>query len=353
MGCDISHEYGGESRSVEPKPEGEGADALGTGHIQPECDPITEWKKNESDCLREIQQRRNETTGCQVLWDELLCWPDANPGQTLTFDCPGVIVHFTKKRGWVKRNCTTQGWTDPSPPYAVACPLEEEIIRDGETETEHVIANKLDTVQNFVEFYLATVKTIYTIGYSVSTATLTIAVVVLISFRRLHCPRNYIHIHLFLTFILKAIAIFVRDLVVFQTEGTDYCSFSTSQCKISVVFSHYFMMTNFMWLLVEALYLNCLLLSSFPHGRRYFWWLVLFGWGVPTFFTTVWILVKVHFEDTACWDITDNSPYWWLIKGPIIFSVAVNFGLFINIIRILLKKLDPRRMNFSHSSQYR
>ncbi|XP_054846943.1 growth hormone-releasing hormone receptor [Eublepharis macularius] len=312
---------------------------LGNGHIQPECDPITEWKRNESDCLREIQQHRNETAGCKRIWDQLLCWPDANPGQTLTLDCPEVIVHFTKQRGWVKRSCTAQGWSDPFPPYSVACPIEDELIRDGEIEME--------------QFYMATVKTIYTVGYSISTASLTIAVVVLIAFRRLRCHRNYIHIHLFLTFILKAIAIFIKDVVVFQTEGTDYCSFSTTQCKISVVFSHYFMMTNFMWLLVEALYLNCLLLSSFRHGRRYFWWLVLFGWGTPTFFTTVWILVKVHFEDTACWDINEDSPYWWLIKGPIIFSVAVNFVLFINIIRILLKKLDPRQINFNNSSQYR
>ncbi|OXB64203.1 hypothetical protein ASZ78_003651 [Callipepla squamata] len=54
-----------------------------------------------------------------------------------------------------------------------------------------------------------------------------------------------------------------------------------------------------------------------------------------------------------CWDINQDSPYWWLIKGPIIISVGVNFVLFINIIRILLKKLDPRQINFNNSSQYR
>lgn len=47
------------------------------------------------------------------------------------------------------------------------------------------------------------------------------------------------------------------------------------------------MMTNFMWLLVEALYLNCLLLSSLSHGRRYFWWLVLFGWGRYGFYRKI------------------------------------------------------------------
>ncbi|XP_053120688.1 growth hormone-releasing hormone receptor [Hemicordylus capensis] len=307
--------------------------SLGCGQTHPECDSLSEWKRNESDCLREIQQHLNETAGCKRIWDDLLCWPDTNLGQTLTFSCPGILVHFMKQPGWVKRSCTAQGWSDPFPPYEVACPLEEEVA----LEVSH----------------FSTIKTIYTVGYSISTTSLIIAIGLLLAFRRLRCPRNYIHIHLFLSFILKAMAIFIKDAVLFQTEDIDHCSFSTTECKISVVFLHYFIMANFMWLLVEALYLNCLLLSSFPHRRRYFWWLVLLGWGIPTCFTLLWILVKAHFEDILCWDVNQGSPYWWLIKGPIIVSVGINFVLFINIIRILLKKLDTRQINFNNSSQYR
>ncbi|XP_059585351.1 growth hormone-releasing hormone receptor [Alligator mississippiensis] len=305
------------------------------GHVHPECDFITEIKKNENECLRDAEDLGNGTKGCKKTWDRLLCWPDADAGETIALPCPNILFYFMKKpAGLVRRNCTKKGWSDPFPSYHIACPVEDEIPIE-----EHS--------------YFSTVKIIYTVGYSISIASLTIAVTVLIAFRRLRCPRNYIHIQLFLTFILKAIAIFIKDAVLFQKEDIDHCSFSTTECKISVVFCHYFMMTNFMWLLVEALYLNSLLLSSLPHGRRYFWWLVLFGWGFPTFFTLVWILTKFYFEDTACWDINQGSPYWWLIKGPIILSVGVNSILFINIIRILLKKLDPRQINFNNSSQYR
>ncbi|XP_063003606.1 growth hormone-releasing hormone receptor [Elgaria multicarinata webbii] len=309
--------------------------SLGLAQSRPECDFFMEWKKNESDCLREINEHTNETAGCKRIWDQVLCWPETNPGQTLTFTCPGILFHFTQQPGLVKRNCTTEGWSDPFPPYSIVCPLDEDV-----------------TLGEQMAFF-STIKTIYTVGYSVSTTSLAMAIMVLSGFRRLHCPRNYIHVHLFLTFILKAAATFIKDLVLFQTEDPDACGFSTIECKISVVFCHFFTMTNFMWLLVEALYINCLLLSSFPHGRRYFWWLVLFGWGVPTFFTILWIVVKVHFEDISCWDEYPGSPYRWLIKGPIILSVGVNFILFINIIRILLKKLDPRQINFNNSSQYR
>ncbi|KAM6449648.1 growth hormone-releasing hormone receptor [Liasis olivaceus] len=302
--------------------------------LHSDCVPITEWKQNESDCLQEIQQHMNETAGCKRIWDRLLCWPDTNPGQTLTFTCPGILFHFTKQSGEVKRSCTAQGWSDPFPPYSIACSFEDEI--------------SLDELSFF-----STIQTIYTVGYSISATSLVMAVLVLVAFRRLRCPRNYIHVHLFLTFILKAIAIFIKDAVLLESEGSEYCSFSTPECKISVVLLHFFTMANFMWLLAEALYLNCLLFSSFPHGRRYYWWLVLFGWGVPTFFTTLWILLKVHFEDILCWDVNQGSPYWWLIQGPIILSVAVNFILFINIIQILLKKLNPRQTNFNNSFQYR
>lgn len=50
-------------------------------------------------------------------------------------------------------------------------------------------------------------------------------------------------------------------------------------CKLSVAFSYYASMTNFTWLLVEAIYLTCLLATAFPNGTRHFWWLVLGGWG--------------------------------------------------------------------------
>lgn len=43
--------------------------------------------------------------------------------------------------------------------------------------------------------------------------------------------------------------------------------------------SHFTTMTNFSWLLAEAVYLTCLLASTSPSTRRAFWWLVLAGWG--------------------------------------------------------------------------
>uniref|UniRef100_A0A4X2LKD7 Growth hormone releasing hormone receptor n=1 Tax=Vombatus ursinus TaxID=29139 RepID=A0A4X2LKD7_VOMUR len=237
--------------------------------------------------------------------------------------------------GTVRRDCTGMGWSDPSPPYLEACPVELESLAEEKS-------------------YFSTVKIIYTVGYSVSLASLLVAIMILMMLRRLRCPRNYIHVQLFCTFILKAVAVFLKDAIVLQEEDeVDHCTFSTTGCKLSVAFSYYASMTNFTWLLVEAIYLTCLLATAFSNGTRYFWWLVLGGWGFPMFFILVWIFFKLAFEDRVCWDMNESSPYWWIVKGPIVLSVGITFGLFLNIVRILLKKLEPGQNTFQSHAQYR
>ena len=67
-------------------------------------------------------------------------------------------------------------------------------------------------------------------------------------------------------------------------------------CKVSVATSHFATMTNFSWLLAEAVYLTCLLASTSPSTRITFWWLVLAGWGEHR--GLVWALC-------GCWGVGD------------------------------------------------
>ncbi|RMC04685.1 hypothetical protein DUI87_17855 [Hirundo rustica rustica] len=138
------------------------------GNVHPECDFMVELKKKEAECLEAPQEHGNATSpGCKRTWDKLLCWPEADAGEILALPCPNILFHFMKEpAGMIKRNCTKKGWSDPFPPYHVACPVEDEIPLEEQS-------------------YFSTIKIIYTVGYSVSITSLIIAVTVLIAFRRL------------------------------------------------------------------------------------------------------------------------------------------------------------------------
>ncbi|KAM5293344.1 vasoactive intestinal polypeptide receptor 1 isoform 2-T2 [Ctenodactylus gundi] len=305
--------------------------------LQQECDYLQLIEVQQQQCLEEAQQE-NETAGCGQMWDNLTCWPATPRGQVVVVACPLIFKLFSPIQGRnVSRSCTDQGWTQLQPgPYPTACGLDDAAASVDEQQT----------------LFYNSVKTGYTIGYSLSLATLLAATAILSLFRKLHCTRNYIHIHLFVSFMLRAAAVFIKDLALFHSGEPDSCSQEGSVgCKAAVVFFQYCVMANFFWLLVEGLYLHTLLAVSFFSERKYFRGYIVIGWGVPGTFIIMWTAIRVHFEDYGCWD-TINSPLWWVIKAPILTSILVNFVLFICIIRILVQKLRPPDTGKNQSSPY-
>ncbi|XP_014715604.2 vasoactive intestinal polypeptide receptor 1 isoform X1 [Equus asinus] len=301
-----------------------------------ECDYLQMIEVQHKQCLEEAQLE-NETAGCSKMWDNLTCWPATPRGQVVVLACPPIFRLFSSTQGNVSRSCTSEGWTHLEPgPYNIACGLDDK-------------TSGLDEQQQTV-FY-SSVKTGYTIGYSLSLAALLVATAILSLFRKLHCTRNYIHMHLFISFILRAAAVFIKDLALFHGGETDHCSEGSVGCKAAVVLFQYCVMANFFWLLVEGLYLHTLLAVSFFSERKYFWGYILIGWGVPSTFIMVWTIIRIHFEDYGCWD-TINSSLWWIIKAPILTSILVNFILFIRIIRILVQKLRTPDVGKNDSSPY-
>ncbi|XP_032171041.1 vasoactive intestinal polypeptide receptor 1 isoform X3 [Mustela erminea] len=302
-----------------------------------ECYHLRMIEVQRKKCLEEAGLE-NDTAGCSKMWDNLTCWPATPPGQVVVLACPLIFNLLSSTQGLnVSRGCTTEGWTHLEPgPYPVACGWDDK-------------ASDLDQQQR--SMFYSSVKTGYTIGYSLSLAALLIATAILSLFRKLHCTRNYIHVHLFISFILRAASVFIKDLTLFDSEELDHCTKGSVSCKTAMVLFQYCVMANFFWLLVEGLYLHTLLAVSFFSERKYFWGYILIGWGVPSTFTIVWTVITIHFEDFGCWD-TINSSFWWIIKAPILTSILVNFILFILIIRILVQKLRSPDVGKSDSSPY-
>nr|XP_020728083.1 vasoactive intestinal polypeptide receptor 1 isoform X2 [Odocoileus virginianus texanus] len=360
------------------------------GLQQEECDYLRMIAVQHEQCLEEVHLE-NETAGCGKMWDNLTCWPATPRGQVVVLACPLIFKLFSPIQGRnVSRSCTEAGWTPLEPgPYPVACGLDDN-------------SSSLDEQQTV--FY-SSVKTGYTIGYSLSLATLLVATAILSLFRKLHCTRNYIHMHLFISFILRAAAVFIKDLALFNSGETDHCSKGSgsahhaplspppmatwSQSHPTPPCSSFLPRPSVTLDLPREGRLRAFkeviaLLTKEPISRwaaRQPWsysstvsWPTSSGcwWrastctpcspspsspsgstsgGVPSTFTLVWTIIRIHFEDYGCWD-TINSSLWWIIKAPILASILVNFILFIRIIGILVQKLRPPDVGKSDSSPY-
>ncbi|XP_055057357.1 growth hormone releasing hormone receptor a [Misgurnus anguillicaudatus] len=305
--------------------------------IHPDCAIITQLIQEQEICVQtKNRETKNQTqqTGCGTDWDGIRCWHTANAGQFINVSCTEVFQHFSNSQGFIYRNCTSNGWSDPYPSYAEACAVED--VSESNTVTA----------------YFSTLKQLYTTGYATSLISLITAVFIFTCFRKFHCTRNYIHINLFVSFILRASAVFIKDAVLFSDETQDHCLMSTVTCKTAVAFFQFCILTNYFWLLVEGMYLQTLLAFTFVSQRKYFWWYILIGWGVPSVVLTIWVLTRQFYDNRGCWDDTDNMYIWWIIKGPITASLIANIIIFLNVIRILVQKLKSPGVGSCDTGHY-
>ncbi|XP_036284771.1 vasoactive intestinal polypeptide receptor 2 [Pipistrellus kuhlii] len=307
--------------------------------VHPECQVHLEMQEEEAKCADLLTAQPGAHKACSGAWDNLTCWRPADIGETVTVPCPAVFKVFSSlhgKPGNISKNCTSDGWSQTFPDFMDACGY-----RDPEDRSQ-------------ITFYVL-VKATYTLGYSVSLASLATGSIILCLFRRLHCTRNYIHLNLFLSFILRAISVLVKDGVLYSGSSTLHCPDQLASwvgCKLSLVFFQYCIMANFSWLLAEGLYLHSLLAASFSRDRSLQTYLLI-GWGIPAGCTAAWAVARLCLEDTGCWDTNEHSGPWWVIRTPILISILVNFILFVSILRILLQKLTSPEARGSEQSQYK
>ncbi|XP_016850125.2 parathyroid hormone/parathyroid hormone-related peptide receptor [Anolis carolinensis] len=313
----------------------------------------------EVECLKEIYAQKEiiQEGHCLPEWDGIICWPQSPPNEKVAVSCPDYIYDFTHN-GHAYRHCEIYGnWQlvpDTNKTWANYTECATFFTPERRKEEKKVFDR---------------LRIIYTVGYSISLVSLVVAMCILCYFKRLHCTRNYIHLHLFASFVCRAISIFVKDIVLYSTsrlEGlhmTQYGDWDAEElsltlgsrtqlagCKVAVTIFLYFLATNHYWILVEGLYLHSLIFMAFLSNKNYLWALTLIGWGVPAVFVSVWASVRASLADTQCWDLSAGSMKW-IYQIPILAAIVVNFFLFLNIVRVLASKLwetnagtlDPRQ----------
>lgn len=286
---------------------------------------------------------------CNRTFHGSICWPNTPANSTVAVPCPDY-VHGFDTRGKVKRHCTSDGT------WHINSSTNKSVINYTGCMQYHKDDAQRVPVSAYVRSHAYTIQILYEIGYSISLASLTLAVLLMLVFRKLHCHRNTIHLNLFVSFILRAILCLVKDTQILpkgsaaiEDEEIHFVSVGqTWPCKLVFALLHYVMTANYMWILVEGLYLHTLIFFAMSNLKKLFKFHIVFGWVAPVPSVLAWVIVRIHHADSLCWS-TNEEGYLWIVRGPIVLSISINFLLFLNIIRVLFTKLtatnraDPNR----------
>uniref|UniRef100_A0A096P2W8 Glucagon-like peptide 2 receptor n=1 Tax=Papio anubis TaxID=9555 RepID=A0A096P2W8_PAPAN len=301
------------------------------------------WAQYKQACLRDLLK---EPSGvfCNGTFDQYVCWPHSSPGN-VSVPCPSYLPWWSEESsGRAYRHCLAQGtWQT----IENATDIWQD---DSECSENHSFKQNVDHYA-----LLSTLQLMYTVGYSVSLISLFLALTLLLFLRKLHCTRNYIHMNLFASFILRTLAVLVKDVVFYNSYSKrpdnengwmSYLSEMSTSCRSVQVLLHYSVGANYLWLLVEGLYLHALLEPTVLPERRLWPRYLLLGWAFPVLFVVPWGFARAHLENTGCWTTNGNKKIWWIIRGPMLLCVTVNFFIFLKILKLLISKLKANQMCF-------
>ncbi|XP_044523442.1 parathyroid hormone 2 receptor isoform X1 [Gracilinanus agilis] len=316
--------------------------------------------KAKVQCELNITAQLQEGEGnCFPEWDGLICWPRGTVGKILAVPCPPYIYDFNHK-GVAFRHCNPNGTWD----------FMHSLNKTWANYSECLSYLQPESSTGKREFF-ERLYIMYTVGYSISFSSLAVAIFIIGYFRRLHCTRNYIHMHLFVSFMLRAASIFIKDKVVHSHVGVKELEslmigdprnimvappVDKSQyvgCKIAVVMFIYFLATNYYWILVEGLYLHSLIFVAFFSDTKYLWGFTLVGWGFPAVFVVAWTVVRAMVADARCWELSAGDIKW-IYQAPILAAIGLNFILFLNTVRVLATKIwETNAVGYDTRKQYR
>ncbi|KAH0953335.1 hypothetical protein HN011_003447 [Eciton burchellii] len=320
--------------------------------------------------IEELHKRMNQTlhlksqlcnsgnitaTGwCPEIWDTIMCWNSTPPSQLALQQCPSYVVGCSGQ-GFASKQCMPNGqwyWSNKTQNmwsnYTECC------------QSSPVMINTTQEANNsLIKKYFPILKNISTLGYTTSLFTLIIAFCILVTInlspigrRKLRCPRNILHMHLFASFVMRAFMALLKDILfvsgiglpnIVITSGDHYWLTEEENnwhCKMLISLWQYFILANYFWILMEGIYLhNLVFLAFFTDANSSIARYYVSGWGLPVLFILPWVIMRIMYEDTYCWTINEKPFVFLFIRIPIMLSILINFVLFINIVRVLLVKL--------------
>uniref|UniRef100_A0A8D9A8Z5 Calcitonin receptor n=1 Tax=Cacopsylla melanoneura TaxID=428564 RepID=A0A8D9A8Z5_9HEMI len=254
---------------------------------------------------------------CPGTFDGWACWPNTPAGSRAFLPCPYFITGFDPSR-YGHKDCTENGTWYRHPASGKVWSNYSDCIN----------LEDLDMRQK--------VNGIYEMGYIVSLIALISSLVILSYFKSLRCPRITVHKNLFASFSTNNFLFLLWYQFVIPYPSV---SFENGiSCQVLHVILHYFLVSNYFWMLAEGLYLHTLLVCAFFSEEKLVRCLYVVGWGFPLIIISVYTTLRIRHGDTdQCW--INDSNFSAVLLWPVVFSMALNLFFLCNIVRVLLIKL--------------
>ncbi|XP_049771833.1 PDF receptor-like [Schistocerca cancellata] len=299
---------------------------------------------------------------CNWTWDLVLCWPPTRAGTTAKQRCPSfngldqtkfAVRRCSLEGRWEGRDPSSpQGWTNYTPCYL---PETLQLMRRLYAGSEAAAKVKLGIAER--------TRTLEIVGFSVSLAALLLSLAIFCRFRSLRNNRTRIHRNLFVAMVVQVVIrlTLYADQAVVRGGAVADPVLATSVgdaaahrqgidntpvlCEASYVLLEYARTSMFMWMFVEGLYLhNAVTVTMFQEGS-YLLVYSLLGWGVPVLMTAAWAATTAikYGGSNRCWWGYNLTPYFWILEGPRLGVIVLNFLFLLNIIRVLVVKLRQTR----------
>ncbi|XP_046396246.1 parathyroid hormone/parathyroid hormone-related peptide receptor-like [Ischnura elegans] len=301
---------------------------------------------------------------CPGWWDGILCWGEADPGEMAVLPCPNYVAGFDASAN-ATRQCMENGQWQQNPDNPDATWTNFSQCYPNFITTILVPFSPLEANSSFNQ-WIPVVKTMSKVGYSVSLITLVVAFTIMASIKKLRCPRNMLHMHLFASFIMRAFMSLLKDQLfidgvdvssnafVHSPEGTYLVGEQRSwECKLVISLWEFFLMANYSWVLMEGLYLHNLIFLALFSDTSAITLYVIIGWGLPVLVVVPWVALRAVLENTLCWTTHENWWFFLVIHVPTTATVLINFLLFVNIVRVLLLKLRSSICEETRKYRYR
>ncbi|KAK3908099.1 Parathyroid hormone/parathyroid hormone-related peptide receptor, partial [Frankliniella fusca] len=299
---------------------------------------------------------------CPAVWDAVRCWPATAAGRTAWQPCPDYIHNFNHSAE-ASRHCSPAGTWGSGAEQAEA---NDSLWTHSNYSQCLLMQEAVANTTMYIELWLPAVKRVAQVGYSVSLFTLVAAFIILLSIKKLRCPRNNLHLHLFASFMLRATMFLVKDVLFVQglglpadvkLNGDEVEEFipgrSNWECKLIISLWQYAIMANYSWILMEGLYLHNLIFLALFSDNSAITFYVCLGWGLPASVVLPWVIGRRYLDDRYCWNLNDHYAVYAVVRIPTIVTVFVSFALFVNIARVLLVKMQASVQVQQRSMRYR